>query len=48
MIVRDNYQALVTGVASLALSILNGKNTAKMHPLQVEIENSIISCQVVI
>lgn len=27
------YHAFVTGVASLALSILNGKNTANIQPL---------------
>lgn len=28
------YQAFVTGVASFALSMLNGKQTANMHPLR--------------
>lgn len=32
------YIDVSTGVASFALSILNGKNTAKMQPLEIKKE----------
>lgn len=40
----STYHEFVTGVASFALSIVKGKNTAKMQPLKLN-ENKMSFCE---